>query len=440
MDPRRVGGPRTLLFLASLTFACCGTPAPTARNLVLISVDTLGADHLGCYGHERDTSPRIDRFAEGGVLVEEALTTSPWTLPAHASLLTGRYPSRHGVVSVERALAVETPTLAGLLSGKEFETVAIVNSAYLAPQFGLARGFETYLQVRENQSADGAAPEITDLALGWLRTRKQDRRFFLFIHYYDIHSDYRSRPEYEAMFVGAGGRFDGTTQQILEAEEVPLAEAEHLSRLYDAGVRQLDDELQRLFDGLSEDGRLLDTVVVITSDHGEEFMEHGGVLHGETHYQEMLRVPLIFRGAGIPSGVRLPGPVSLVDLFPTVLDLLGVPIPDADGLSLRERWESPGGLFDRPVYSEASRVADRSAIRHGRYKLIVDRDTRTRELYDLVEDPRERVNVESARADALEPLLDALERFTAVRREAAPAPELDPELEERLRALGYVGP
>ncbi len=436
---------RVLLVLCGLLETACPAPRGAARNAILISIDTLRADHLEVYGHERPTSPNLDAFAAGGVVFEDPLATAAWTLPSHISLLTGRYPAGHGVRKDRHRLRGNVPTLASVLQERGFATAAFVNSFFLQPSYGAQRGFATYRYVPESDSRRGDAPLITRLALDWLGARR-DGRFFLFLHYFDVHSDYVALERYEQIFAPRPGRLSGRTQELMRirAKQLSIApeDAEHLARLYDAGIRQLDDDLEPLFEWLQESGRFGDTVVIVTSDHGEEFLEHGSVSHDRTHYQELLRVPLILGGGGLPAGLRIATPVSLTDLMPTLLGLLELPAPvGIDGRDLRALWESPEPAADeRPLFAETSPMREDAlrSVRMGRFKLIRDLRTDRVELYDLEADPVETRDLSAALPEVVDRLSSVLDDLLRRSVEPEPLSELPKEAEARLRALGYL--
>jgi arylsulfatase A-like enzyme len=429
------------LWAGSLLVLGCEAPRP--RSLILISVDTLRADHLGCYGHERPTSPSLDALAAEGVLFEDVTAPSPWTLPSHASLFTGRYPSRHGVRTVHEALSRSAPTLAEVLSPLGFENGAVVNVVYLYPVFGLMRGFAQLERVESVPSPQGDAAEVHARARSWLASRR-GRRVFLFLHHYDVHAPYSSEPAYERMFAAAEGQLRGVDEELglinrglLRPGPVGI---DQLERRYDAGIRQIDDELGRFLAWLEEEGWLEDTLLVVTSDHGEGFLEHGTVSHGRTQYEEELRVPLILRGPGLPRGVRVREPVSLVDVAPTLLWLLGVPPPpDLDGRDLRPFWQGAPAATERAIFAEAAPAlwgTTRLAVRMDSHKLLLDEASGQRELYDLAKDPGERRDLAAQDPERVRRLEAALHEL---RRSEAPSTrlQLPPELLERLRALGY---
>jgi arylsulfatase A-like enzyme len=440
-----------LLAIAALTTGC-GEASPPP-NLLLISIDTLRADHLGCYGYMRPTSPFLDRLASQGVLFEQAHTTAPWTLPSHVSMFTGLYPSQHGVMTEDHALPAEVPTLAEVLRGRGFSTAGFVSGIYLRPRFGLARGFDHYLVVptRAKDGDSGTSLDSTDrvseAGLEWL-VKQPKRPFFLFLHYFDVHSDYRPDPRFAALFGKPyQGPVDGTSRQLRAVARGKIRlDAEDRARLvdlYDAEIRQFDQALEAIFARLDERGELERTIVAVTSDHGEEFFDHGGVLHGRTHYQELMRVPLILVGPGIPRNLRVGAPVSLVDLVPTLLMLTGVETgPAVSGQDLGPLWtvaDDDGG--ERSVFAEANRtfegISPQRVVRRGRWKLVLHGNGK-RELFDLVADPGERVNRADAEPERTAELAALLTANLGSAREAPVLPPLEPAMRRELEALGYV--
>ncbi|MBW2268524.1 MAG: sulfatase [Deltaproteobacteria bacterium] len=429
----------------SFVLAACTGEAPP--NLLLVSIDTLRADKLEVYGQRRPTSPAIAAFAAQGLVVETALSTSPWTLPAHASLLTGLYPSRHGVRSMLHGLPAAVEPLAERLAAAGYHTGAIVNSRYLANRYGWHRGFDAFEHVPE--TAGRIAPtEVHGKAVAWLEAVRE-RPFFLFLHYYDVHSDYRSLPRYERELVRRyKGPVNGSTKQLLRYERGEVVfdnqGKRNLVDRYVAGIRQMDDGVGALLAKLDELGLVENTLVVLTSDHGEEFLEHDGVLHGRTLHEEVVRVPLILRGPGVPIGQELGGLASLVDVVPTVLSLLGLPAPaEVDGVDLSQYFTA-GLPAERSVFSEADHKNERNdalrGIRRGDWKLVLDRFNGELALYDLAADPGERDDVSERRPEVVRELRAGLDAFMA-RPAVAESRVLDglqPRELEQLRALGYL--
>jgi arylsulfatase A-like enzyme len=425
--------------LTAMLLVAGSTPAFGAEarpsNLVLISIDTLRADRLGCYGHDRPTSPTIDALAGRGVLFADASAPSPWTKPSHASLFTGLYPGRNGVTTMDGVLSAEATHLAERLAEQGFETLAVVNSRLLA-ESGLERGFSRLEHVPYRQGNRRGSP-VTATAIEVLEHRDRGRPLFAFVHYMDVHSDYASLPAYEQRFTGKyDGYADGSTQQLyrysLGLFRMDDDDAAHLLDLYDAGIRQVDDRLGRLFAYLERDGLLEDTLIVLVSDHGEEFLEHGGVLHGHSQFQEVVRVPWIMAGPSVADGRSIGLPVSLIDVAPTVLDLLGIPAAEGlDGVSLGRlvRGGTPS-LERRTLFYEAdvvwpppgpgiSPMGSRRAARRGRYKLHYDVESLNAGLFDLDEDPGETVNVIADHSDLARELWIELRRHLALSPEAS---------------------
>jgi len=451
--------------LALLAAACgAGESARTPRNVILISLDTLRADHLSCYGHPRETTPALDALAARGVRFAEASTTAPWTLPAHTTMFTGLYPSHHGVKDYSNRLAGETETLAEVLAARGFQTWAVINTWNIAdPRFEIFQGFapENLRYVKETRpGAEGGhvvlntGKRVEAAARAFLAGRDPERPFFLFAHFYDAHTDFTPSPSYRDAFVAPyGGQVDGTTDQLMaiRAQGLRLGNADlrFLRQMYEAEIRELDDLLAGFFAYLEAEGLAQDTLIVVVSDHGEEFQEHGGLLHGRTQFEELLHVPLILAGPGVPAGVVVQEPVSLVDLLPTVLGRLGIePLPGLDGLDLAPTWQGRT-LPERVLFAEAdhNNVVDgkpvvdvRSMARQGQEKLHLDRVTDQVTLFDLAQDPDETVDLATRSPERARVLRAALDRFlTGAVAGATSGKALSQEDLDLLRELGYAG-
>jgi len=423
-------------------------------NVVLISIDTVRYDCLSVFGNPEPTSPAVDRLARMGTSFSNASASSPWTLPSHASLLSGLYPHRHRVRNHEHKLPEDVETLTEILSQSSMQTAGIVSVELLGKKHGFERDFDSFLYVPEWRGLSGgdrflANPgvEVTDRALKWLE-RNADDPFFLFLHYYDAHSDYTPRSEYRERFVDEyDGRADGSTGQLLEVRSGSLSytaeDAAHTRQLYEAEIRELDDQLARVFAYLDESGLADSTLVVVTSDHGEEFLEHGSVLHGRTYYDEVIHVPLILRGPGIPAGHVVDVPVSHVDVTPTVLELLGLPVPEGmQGLPLARSWTAPEGWERGAVIAEAdwqNRLPESYwMIRSQRYKLIYDWRNESAELYDMRDDPGETRDIADESPELAGALIRELEGMMESYRTGETRIEISEEEIGRLRSLGYV--
>jgi arylsulfatase A-like enzyme len=449
--------------LAALAAGCGGGAGDgKPRNAILISIDTLRPDHLGSYGHTRDTSPTLDRIAAEGVRFEDVTAPSPWTLPSHATMLTGLYPSRHGVKTHETRLSEEVVTLAEEFRDAGYATFAVVNTHNVgAPQFQLSQGFadEHFSYIIETEEdlvsmklrTHNSGEQIVATAKDFLRSRADDEPFFLFLHFYDVHTDFTPKDEYREKYVGPyAGRLTGSTIQLVNVrnaeERLSDADVRWLREMYDAEIRQLDDLLGRFLGWLDDEGELDETLLVVTSDHGEEFQEHGSVLHGRTHYQEVARVPLLVRGPGVPSATVVSTPVHGIDVTPTILGVMGIPSRQArDGIDLSPAW-SGGALPERTFFAEADHnnqvegvlVSDiKKMVRQGSTKLLLDTHTGAVELYDIGRDAAELQDLAPGAPERVAELRALLERFLAVEVEAEAVPPPSEEERARLEALGY---
>jgi arylsulfatase A-like enzyme len=433
------------------------------RNVLLISIDTVRPDRLSCYGYGRPTSPAIDALAARGVRFADASSAAPWTLPSHATMFTGLYPSHHGVKAYTHKLPAESVTLAEILRSEGFETFAVVSTWNIADRrFEIFQGFDSddvrYIPeiVASGQGKVAIVNNGTTVAKeakAFLDGRDRSVPFFLFAHFYDAHSDYTPTEKSRARFVRSyDGSVTGTTQELLALRDKPRQlgpnDLRYLTDLYDAEIHDLDDVLAGFLAFLEEEGLDRDTLIVLTSDHGEEFGEHGGLLHARTQYDELLRVPLIMVGPGIPSGAVVAEPVSLVDLLPTILGRLGIrPRSRLDGVDLAPAW-SGGRLPDRVLFGEADqdnfvdgkKVIDiKRMARNGREKLHLDRHTERVQLFDLSKDPHEQTDLATAAAGRVAVLRGELSRFLdGVVPGQTSGTDLSPEDVELLRKLGYA--
>lgn len=439
--------------------------AKARPNVLLVSIDTLRADHTSAYGYARKTTPRLDALLPKSVRFEAAYAPIPITLPSHATMLTGLLPRSHGIQKNGQVLRAEAVTLAELLRDAGYRTAAIVSAMPLKRGFGLAQGFDDYLDSFVGATCDAPltprlersgttepfcrrGAETAALAIDWLAKHGYltaapapgtDARtpFFLWLHLFDPHAPYAPVPEHAALFPPLGPTDDD--------REIAA---------YDAEVHYADAHVASVLVRLALAGVLDDTLVVITADHGEGLGQHGWWHHGPVIYEEAVRVPLVFRWPGpIAGGRTIDAPVGLVDLAPTVLDLIGVDarLPASDGRSLAPALRDGAALDpERPVFLQRRLYRSRRTrgvpvrgeklgVRAGRWKYIEAQEEGTRELYDLARDPAELENVVDAHPDEARRLAELLARWT----EATPAArsrssEVAPEDARKLRALGYV--
>ncbi len=399
-----------LLMLAALLLQCGGAPRPP--DLVLIVIDTLRADHLGCYGYERATSPAIDRLAAESILFERAYSTAPWTLPAFASILTGLYPHEHGASLDYFAVRDDVPLLAEELHDAGYETAAFVSHIYTSSRYGFDRGCETFEEfgLAENYAFDQAkepnAERVITAAIDWLDSRDRSRPFFLTVHLFDPHWDYAAPPPFAGTLAGSSDSFavDGSFASIRpymdRAADLSPRDASHLKDLYDEEIRYTDAWIDTLLTRLAREPS--EPVVALTADHGEEFQEHGGLGHAYTFYDEVLRVPLILRlpdrnGKG---EVRTEW-VSTSALSPTLLSLAGAAPAGAARPPLATLT---GTAAPRALYAATNRDGRYGgAVLAGSRKLVWDREGSA--MLDPVHDSDEE---RRAPGDADAPLFESL--------------------------------
>ena len=393
------------------------TPAPSSLSIVLITLDTLRADRLGCYGFPGNSTPNLDALAKEGVLFEQATSTVPLTLPSHASILTGLLPPHHGVRDNGGVpLPDSRTTLAERFQKAGYATGGFVGSWVLERRFGVAQGFERYSDRFGADELQKRGDAVMEDALAWI-DEVRAQRFFAWVHLFDPHLPYDPPEPFRSRF--------GTDR-------------------YQGEVAFTDELVGRIVSRLRERGLLERTLVVVTADHGESLGEHGEANHGFFVYDATVAVPLIVR---TPWGLRgkRRTQVSLVDVFPTVLDLAGLPAePGIDGQSLVPALLDPGRDLGHVAYSESLYPRfhygwhELRALRDGAWKLV---DAPRVELYDLARDPGEKENLARAKARTAEEMRVALRRKVPADDPAAAAarPALDPETQQRLAALGYVG-
>ena len=422
-------------------------------NLLLITLDTVRADHLPVYGYRAIRTPALDRVAREGVVFDDAVVQAPITPVSHASILTGLTPTAHGLRNFDREnrLRDGVPTLAQILSAEGYRTGAVIAAPPLDPMFGLDRGFEQYRLVvprefypfrtagrsllatvldqvgwvQERGASRPAAAQVDD-ALAWLE-RRRHTAFFLWLHLFDAHEPY-APPDWAQAADHHPGRSAGERRGRVF--------------LYDSEIVGMDAALARLFDRLDALGLTDQTLVVIASDHGDGLGDHGYYGHTARLYQEQTRMVLLLRWPKhLPSGTRVPSQVRSIDIVPTVLALLGSRCPPVEGTDLRP-WIAGGARGHLPAYSETLEPVPRSrqlaAYDDGRFKLVRSFEGRSW-LFDHLRDPGERQDVGPAHPQPGSRLALALGSqlegsFTA---RAEPDP-IDPELRERLGSLGYL--
>lgn len=485
------------------------SPAPT-DNLLVLLVDTLRADHLGCYGYARDTSPRIDAFAAESARFENAATPKPKTSPAIASLFTGLWPETHGIHSTSMVLPDEHVTLAETLLAAGFQTFGVAANVNISKRFGFDQGFQDFRRVRKSgdtddndRGSDGERPRdragknaarVRDELFDWLEQR-EDGRFFAYVHFIDPHCPYTPPKEWVSRF--RGDPLDGTLgvadarvgvddydEAIHEAVYLPAVGRDldgYVAR-YDAEISYTDQIIGEILDELDRRGLRESTTVVFTADHGESMTEHHTWFnHGEHPYEEQVHIPLLVRGPGVAAGPRSEQ-VSLVGLMPTLLEVVGVRVPEnIEGRSFAGRLADAGPPEDlahagSPTFVSARHGAKSvRGVRTNRWKFLTreagidlrealapqslllpgtriplllspwrDQDLAA-ELYDLVVDPKETVNLAWRRPDERARLAALSDRHLGRDRPDVPVPvrlkakDMGTDAAEELRQMGYLG-
>jgi arylsulfatase len=430
-------------------------------TIVLYLIDTLRADHLGCYGYGRPTSPRIDAFARQAVRFERALAQAPWTKPAVASIFTGLAPPQHRASGLFAVLG-EIPTMASMLAASGYDTAAFVTNGFIGYDFGLGRGFAEHRVFPERPIGpdEGVAAQPSDVmhqrievvqraVLNWLDARQSAAPLFLYVHASDPHAPYLPPPPYRERFAADAPPELGLVSALeqLGTGVRPLDETERqgIEALYDGEVAYADAQFGAFLDELAARGLYDDALIVLIADHGEAFGEHGHLQHGSSLYEPQIAIPLLIKLPGNRSaGTVVRGVAQQIDLLPTVLDVAGVaPPPALPGASLLRAAVCGRPLADRPVYSHLGGDGLAMALESiviGTRKLVHDEYQPDQALYDLAGDAGEvhDVAAEDPLRTAYMMSLMAAFRTAMAGYTPGPAAELDPAVRERLRALGYA--
>ncbi len=476
--------PRALaaLSVALLFAACSGDHAPTQSNILLITIDTLRADHLSSYGYPRRTSPVLDRLAEEGVRFDQAAVQWPKTGPSFASMMTSTYPKNNGIVrKVGIPLPEDFNMLAEELRGQGYQTLAVVANGAVGKDFHFDQGFDTYI---ESWNEEPSAPEVdttgaitvTALARGLLEDISPDRPFFVWVHYLDPHFPYSPPGEFRDLFQNDEhfepnrklrvdqGRAKRDTygigrDQVLDGHD----DLSFYVARYDAEIVHADAEIGKFLATAGELGLLENTLKIVSSDHGESLAEHEYYFdHGRYGFQTCLRVPLIFHYPGVIDPAVDPDPAELIDLAPTILEYAGVELPSRrwmQGVSMKPRLE--GSRLDpaRPAYAFSEAGYGRKnmwqrIVRNRRYKFADSREGNAQRhmsgalgqryaLYDLETDPGETRNLVDEMPEMAEEMLALVTRwyetpFDAISGSTGEMGEMDDATREQLKALGYL--
>ena len=458
---------------ALLATAGCAkrTTQPATRNtdkpnILFISIESLRADHVGCYGYERPTSPNIDALAQQATLYEQAHSVTSWTLTSHTSMFTGLYPSAHRVTLPRDRLADSYTTIAEILATAGYQTAAVLGGPYLRKAFNLNQGFDYYDESVSASTNEAAHKDITNPRMAtameqFLRHKRDPNKpFMLFAYYWDVHYDYIPPAPYDTMFAPSGAQRIDTVQfgPITKlGRDISQAQLDYVISQYDGEIRCTDEYLGRLWKLLRELDLWDNTAVILTADHGEQFFEHSYLGHKHDVYVESVHVPLIIKFPNQSKPVRNKQTVSLVDLLPTMADIAECPVATPyNGRSLIDE----SSVADPPIYFELTtnwNITDKSTgktitesdhwvgIRSGQHRFVHVLGTGFWQLYDVVADPREQNPLAGDIKSVATPLAEQLTHWqnamqTLSRKwDAGPQAQLSEEELERLRSLGYIG-
>ncbi len=411
-------------------------------NVLLITLDTVRADHCSVYGYRRPTTPAMEQVAREGVLMLAAYAPTALTGPSHATMFTALYPQTHGFVRNGNQLDSKARTLAEVLAEAGYQTAAVVSAMPVHRRFGLDQGFELY-EDDLGRRLERDARETVDLAVRWLRgERRAEQPFFLWVHLFDPHSPYLPPMRYRELFPEAK-RISETVSML----DLTIAR-------YDAEIRETDDAIASLLQVLDEEQLSPSTLLVIAGDHGEGLMQHSIMEHGLEIYEEAIRVPLLLRWPDqLPAKAQVSEPVQLLDLTPTVLDLVRVPYePSAvQGISLARALTGDEHLDpEREVYLQRRFLGtgmvqgfeikgEKLGLRKGSWKYIEARGEGTYELYNLARDPAETSNLYSKQPEVSQELATLLRTwYESTPSGTGEEQEIGEEDREKLRALGYT--
>ena len=441
---------RRLLLIFFLSLAACSKPeAPRPKNVILVLVDTLRADHLGTYGYSRPTSPNVDAFARESLKFENARSQASCTFPSANSILTSRYPSAFLGQPPPSPLGIpgDIPSIAEILKQRGFRTAAVSASPVVRatpgrfnPGAGFGRGFDSF----HEDCVWKAAGCVNRAAFPFLQST-DDRPFFLYLHYLDPHGPYRpaknqrgrwavGRPDKEFVRAGDPNPIGDMIYKGAPDPGLEPADLEYLVGLYDEEIATFDSHFANLLAELKRTGRMDDTLLIFTADHGEEFLEHGHIKHCRTLFDSSIRIPMFLHFPGVEPKV-LKQPVQNLDLVPTILDYLGIDAKELklEGESLRPLIEGTGEL-DPHQYGMQGTLRSASDDRH---KLIHDLGKGSFELYDLQADPKEKTDRLRQERRAFHGLRELLTSWLG-RTEGKGKADESLEAERKLRSLGYL--
>lgn len=450
-----------ILFLALTAVCFQGCRKKTvSTNVILIIIDTVRRDHVSCYGYERETTPNIDALAEDGVRFDNAVSACPWTLPSIASILTGQNPSTHqaGIhldpyTMTDRRLSTMRDTVISIsevFQQRGYSTVGFFENPFVDPGFGLNRGFDIYDFAPGDNLRIRRADKVAAAAMNYIENRgKTSQGFFMVLHFFDPHLAYDPPVEFMAPYTyGYKGDmkppFDPEIKALRSGKEsLSVKDREFIIGLYDGEIAFVDSSAGKFLYYLKQKNLYDTSLIIVTSDHGEEFWDHGGFEHGHTLHRELVDVPLIMKFPGSQnSGMHVQERLSLTDLFPSIVDYMGWSVPfQTDGHSF---IPIAGTIDVKPKSIIAENLhygPQQQCLYKGDYKMILNQYGKI-QVYNLKNDPLETENVFGKEKDLPEEIHGQIkymaEQIEEMLKEPKQAAEIDKETKEKLRSLGYI--
>jgi len=445
MSPRTLLGGLGLLVVAGVVIGAVAWSTTGERefeplyrgsppNILFVSVDTLRADHMGVHGYERNTTPEVDAWAEGATVFDNAQASASWTLPGLASVLTSLYTSSHNCWTFNSRLDPAYVTLPEILTGAGYDTMCVTSHVFLARRYGLQQGFvhfdDEFAHPEEDPTQVVTSEMVSDKGIRFLEQKAaspDEAPWMLWLHYFDPHGEYNVH--------------EGISEEFGTVEEIDR---------YDGEIKFTDLHIGRVLRTLDELGLDEDTLVVFFSDHGEEFMDHGGMRHAHALWRELVRVPLIVKAPGCPPG-RVTELVRTVDILPTILDFVPPlrPPVDIEGVSLKRMIESGGNVGGEPLAAlseiRLQESASLDSVIRGRWKLIVDSIDGDAKLFDIEADPLETRDLAAEHPEQVAELKEFLKGMIQRARKhgekygEAQVLGLSESQLEQMEGLGYLG-
>ena len=436
-----------LLICVICLFSCMKKPNEPV-NIILLTIDTLRADYVGCYGHNKNSTPNIDRLAEKGIQYNYSISQAPWTLPSISSILTSLYSSEHNTITHKSVLNEKLLTITEKLQSLNYHTIGIISSFFTNKEKGLDQGFDIFDDSQEADHHKVNSKELSLLGIEYIANRTEHKPFFLWIHYFDPHVTYIRHPEFHFAddYKGEISKkiYSKNLVEIIEnKEKYSEKDIDYIKNVYDEEIAFNDFCIGLLIDYLEENELYDNTVIILTSDHGEYFLERGKILHGKDVYYELINVPLIISG-GIDMkfrGKKVDRPVETISIPKTILSIIKADSSEFQGENLLDLQNKGIPVFSEGNYAYGTDQRKECVIWEN-WKLIHNFDDDTYELYNIKKDKTEQNNLINQSTDNffaiynnLKKMLDGFPndyKFEAIEN------EIDQETLEILKSLGYM--